>query len=156
MRFGKLEPSMLHRITASQPTLEPFQDNMPIHLAVQVNQRNVILPPFLPTSRPNMDGRRNARPISITPQVRSCFNVFGFFLNMCKHVLCVYSIFLLQLRMCPGAVNLLKLSWSHDYTSFTYYFFAVYLVKRLSTKELCDFLKTNCYRPGNFVRVSIR
>ncbi|KAM3187182.1 hypothetical protein ACTXT7_002788 [Hymenolepis weldensis] len=72
VRFGKLEPSMLHRITASQSTLEPFQDNMPIHLAVQVNQRNVILPPFLPTSRPNMDGRRNARPISITPQLRMC------------------------------------------------------------------------------------
>ncbi|VUZ51866.1 unnamed protein product [Hymenolepis diminuta] len=73
---------------------------------------------------------------------------------MCKHVICVYFL-LLQLRMCPGAVNLIKLSWSHDYTSFTYYFFAVYLVKRLSTKELCDFLKTNCYRPGNFVRKQI-
>ncbi|VDN98134.1 unnamed protein product [Rodentolepis nana] len=127
VRFGKLEPSMLHRITASQPSLEPFQDNMPIHLAVQVNQRNVILPPFLPTSRPNMDGRRNARPISITS----------------------------QLRMCPGAVNLIKLSWSHDYASFTYYFFAIYLVKKLSTKNLCDFLKMNCYRPANFIRKQI-
>lgn len=78
MRFGKVESSMLHAVAAIQPALDAFDDNMPIHLVVQVNGRNVALPPFLPTSRPNMDGRRNARPISITPQVglEPLFGVF--------------------------------------------------------------------------------
>ncbi|KAM7532630.1 hypothetical protein Aperf_G00000130786 [Anoplocephala perfoliata] len=127
MRFGKLEPSMLHGVAAAQPALGAFDDNMPIHLAVQVNGRNVALPPFLPTSRPNMDGRRNARPISITP----------------------------QMRICPSSSNLVKLSWSHEYASFTYYFFAIYLVKKLSIKELCGYLRANCYRPGTVVRKQI-
>lgn len=72
MRFGKLEnPSALDvRNLQTGTSLPTFADNLPIHLLVHVNGRSVSLPPLLPTSRPNLDGRRNARPINITPPVR--------------------------------------------------------------------------------------
>uniref|UniRef100_A0A5K3EJJ7 SP-RING-type domain-containing protein n=1 Tax=Mesocestoides corti TaxID=53468 RepID=A0A5K3EJJ7_MESCO len=129
MRFGKLEPSVLVDIdaasssqsscsTAGTTTFPPFVDSMPIHLFVQVNGRLAPLPPLLPTSRPNMDGRRNARPVHITP----------------------------LLRVSPSTSNHVKLTWTHEYSTFSYHFFAIYLVRKHSTKELCEALRRHAYQ----------
>ncbi|KAL5961717.1 E3 SUMO-protein ligase PIAS2 [Taenia solium] len=132
MRFGKLEPSVLSDVVAStsdsrEPALAPFADSMPIHLNIFVNVKQASLPPLLPTCRPNMDGRRYARPVNITP----------------------------LLRVSPSVSNHVKLSWSHDYSTFSYNFFAIYLVQKHSTKELCEALRTHAYRPAPVVQKQI-
>ncbi|CDS41737.1 e3 SUMO protein ligase PIAS2 [Echinococcus multilocularis] len=133
MRFGKLEPSLLPEVVAastpdsSEPVLAPFADSMPIHLNIFVNVKQAMLPPLLPTCRPNMDGRRYARPVNITP----------------------------LLRVSPAVSNHVKLSWSHDYSTFSYNFFAIYLVQKHSTKELCEALRTHAYRPAPVVQRQI-
>ena len=110
MRFGKLDTWMLPEIAAASsdantPDLSPFQDSMPIHLSVLVNGKTATLPPFLPTCRPNMDGRRNARPVSVTPLVRCiplllfCLVILSFDNQICVvrsyHVVAYYKLFLL-------------------------------------------------------------
>ncbi|VDM34164.1 unnamed protein product [Hydatigera taeniaeformis] len=133
MRFGKLEPSLLSEVVAAstsdskRSTLAPFVDSMPIHLNIFVNVKQATLPPLLPTCRPNMDGRRYARPINITP----------------------------LLRVSPSVSNHVKLSWSHDYSTFSYNFFAIYLVQKHSTKELCEALRTHAYRSAQVVQKQI-
>ncbi|KAA3680203.1 uncharacterized protein DEA37_0007409 [Paragonimus westermani] len=84
MRFARLDPSLCQQLTAAyglttsrssrlQPThpeLHPLplsDDSLPVHLAIHVNGHPIQLPPLLPSNRPGLDGRRNPRPINITP-----------------------------------------------------------------------------------------
>lgn len=94
MRFGKLEPSVLPDVASASDSREsilaPFADSMPIHLNIFVNAKQASLPPLLPTCRPNMDGRRYARPVNITPLV--C----GFSHSLDAH-LAIYSIALISI-----------------------------------------------------------
>ncbi|CAH8462042.1 unnamed protein product [Heterobilharzia americana] len=74
-----------------------------------------------------MDGRRNPRPINITQ----------------------------SLHVSPTVPNYIKLTWTHDYTSFTYNVVGIYLMRRRSPKQLCDLLHSTSLQNANVMRMEI-
>ncbi|KAL7065560.1 hypothetical protein AAHC03_05852 [Spirometra sp. Aus1] len=133
MRFAKLDQSDLVNLRIGEPkqqqqeSLSPQPDNFPIHLMLHVNGRPAQLPPLLPTTRPGLDGRRNARPVNITP----------------------------LLRVSPAVSNTVKLVWTHDYATYTYFFYAVYLARKRSTRELCEALRRHSFQAASVTKQKI-
>uniref|UniRef100_A0A0X3PN85 E3 SUMO-protein ligase PIAS1 n=3 Tax=Schistocephalus solidus TaxID=70667 RepID=A0A0X3PN85_SCHSO len=134
MRFAKLDPADLVNLRIGEPkqqqqqlSLSPQPDNFPIHLMLHVNGRPAQLPPLLPTTRPGLDGRRNARPVNITP----------------------------LLRVSPAVSNTVKLVWTHDYATYSYFFYAVYLARKRSTRELCEALRRHSFQTASVTKQKI-
>ncbi|BHF66729.1 E3 SUMO-protein ligase pias1 [Sparganum proliferum] len=133
MRFAKLDQSDLVNLRIGEPkqqqqeSLSPQPDNFPIHLMLHVNGRPAQLPPLLPTTRPGLDGRRNARPVNITP----------------------------LLRVSPAVSNTVKLVWTHDYATYSYFFYAVYLARKRSTRELCEALRRHSFQTASVTKQKI-
>ncbi|KAF8562378.1 hypothetical protein P879_08232 [Paragonimus westermani] len=144
MRFARLDPSLCQRLTAAyglttsrssrlQPThpeLHPLplsDDSLPVHLAIHVNGHPVQLPPLLPSNRPGLDGRRNPRPINITP-------------------------FLL---VSPAMHNYIKITWTHDYSSFVYSLVGIYLMHKRSPQHLCQLLQSVAFKPSDQMKLEL-
>nr|CAH8832446.1 unnamed protein product [Trichobilharzia regenti] len=143
MRFARLDPQACQDLvetyelsggrksnnsTINKPIQIPqVDDSLPVHLIIQVNGRPIPLPPLLPSNRPGMDGRRNARPINIT---------------QCLHV-------------SPTVPNYIKLTWTHDYASFTYNVVGIYLMRRRSPQQLCTLLNSTSFKSANTMRMEI-
>lgn len=62
--------------------------------------------------------------------------------SICLSFFCVYF----QLRISPSTSNHVKFMWTHDYSSFVYHFFAIYLVRKHSTNELCEALRRHAFQ----------
>ncbi|VDM03193.1 unnamed protein product [Schistocephalus solidus] len=159
MRFAKLDPADLVNLRIGEPkqqqqqlSLSPQPDNFPIHLMLHVNGRPAQLPPLLPTTRPGLDGRRNARPVNITPLVRliaiPCPG-FSPFIWWWPFVLGV------RLRVSPAVSNTVKLVWTHDYATYSYFFYAVYLARKRSTRELCEALRRHSFQTASVTKQKI-
>ncbi|CAH8834345.1 unnamed protein product [Trichobilharzia szidati] len=143
MRFARLDPQACQDLVqiyelsggrkSNNPSInKPIQiplvdDSLPVHLIIQVNGRPIPLPPLLPSNRPGMDGRRNPRPINIT---------------QCLHV-------------SPTVPNYIKLTWTHDYASFTYNVVGIYLMRRRSPQQLCTVLNSTSFKSANTMRMEI-
>ncbi|KAF7255074.1 hypothetical protein EG68_08130 [Paragonimus skrjabini miyazakii] len=144
MRFARLDPSFCQQLTAAyglttnrssrlQPThpeLHPLplsDDSLPVHLAIHVNGHPIQLPPLLPSNRPGLDGRRNPRPINITP-------------------------FLL---VSPAMHNYIKITWTHDYSSFVYSLVGIYLMHKRSPQYLCQLLQSVAFKPSDQMKLEL-
>ncbi|CAH8444252.1 unnamed protein product [Schistosoma rodhaini] len=103
------------------------EDSLPVHLIIQVNGRPIQLPPLLPSNRPGMDGRRNPRPINITQ----------------------------SLHVSPTVPNYIKLTWTHDYSSYTYNVVGIYLMRRRSPQQLCGLLHSTSFQNANVMKMEI-
>ncbi|KAG5453702.1 E3 SUMO-protein ligase pias1 [Clonorchis sinensis] len=138
MRFARLDPifceqlSKAYGLFAGQessvaPPIQMSEDSLPVHLAIQVNGHPVQLPSLLPSNRPGMDGRRNPRPVNITQ----------------------------FLRVSPAMPNYIKLTWTHDYSSFVYSLVGVYLMHKRSPQQLCCLLKSKAFQNAETMKLEL-
>ncbi|KAH8850407.1 E3 SUMO-protein ligase PIAS1 [Schistosoma japonicum] len=143
MRFARLDPQACQdlvqiyelpggrkssSLSMNKPIKTPLaEDSLPVHLIIQVNGRPIQLPPLLPSNRPGMDGRRNPRPINITQ----------------------------SLHVSPTVPNYIKLTWTHDYATFTYNVVGIYLMRRRSPQQLCGLLHSTSFHSANIMRMEI-
>ena len=91
----------------------PQDDLLPLNLTVKLNQKNIPLPSIVPSNKPNIESKRQSKPIDLTP--------------FCK--------------LSPISKNHLNVNWSQDTNQNKNYCFTIYIARRLSSKELLDKLK---------------
>ncbi|CAH8462179.1 unnamed protein product [Schistosoma turkestanicum] len=143
MRFARLDPQscqdlvQTYELSGSRKSsslslnkliqIPLVEDSLPVHLIIQVNGRPIQLPPLLPSNRPGMDGRRNPRPINITQ----------------------------SLHVSPTVPNYIKLTWTHDYASYTYNVVGIYLMRRRSPQQLCGLLHSTSFQNANVMKMEI-
>ncbi|KAA0188791.1 E3 SUMO protein ligase PIAS2 [Fasciolopsis buskii] len=143
MRFARMDPDLTtqlvdaYGLTNSRGSrLDPIpqprmltlsEDSLPVHLAIQVNGRPVQLPPLLPSNRPGLDGRRNPRPINITQ----------------------------FLRVSPAIANYIRLTWTHDYSSFVYSLVGIYLMHKWSPQQLCALLQSTSFQSAETMKAEL-
>ncbi|TPP65432.1 putative sumo ligase [Fasciola gigantica] len=143
MRFARMDPDLTaqlmkaYGLTNSRGSrLDPIpqpcmltlsEDSLPVHLAIQVNGRPVQLPPLLPSNRPGLDGRRNPRPINITQ----------------------------FLRVSPAIANYIRLTWTHDYSSFVYSLVGIYLMHKWSPQQLCTLLQSTSFQTAETMKAEL-
>ncbi|CAH8481677.1 unnamed protein product [Schistosoma margrebowiei] len=143
MRFARLDPQACQDLVqtyelygsrkSSSLSLDKLiqiplaEDSLPVHLIIQVNGRPIQLPPLLPSNRPGMDGRRNPRPINITQ----------------------------SLHVSPTVPNYIKLTWTHDYSSYTYNVVGIYLMRRRSPQQLCGLLHSTSFQNASVMKMEI-
>ncbi|CAH8476234.1 unnamed protein product [Schistosoma guineensis] len=143
MRFARLDPQACQHLVqtyelygsrkSSSLSLDKLiqiplaEDSLPVHLIIQVNGRPIQLPPLLPSNRPGMDGRRNPRPINITQ----------------------------SLHVSPTVPNYIKLTWTHDYSSYTYNVVGIYLMRRRSPQQLCGLLHSTSFQNASVMKMEI-
>ncbi|TGZ72822.1 hypothetical protein CRM22_001851 [Opisthorchis felineus] len=138
MRFARLDPTFCEQLSKAYgllagqessvaPPIQMSEDSLPVHLAIQVNGHPVQLPSLLPSNRPGMDGRRNPRPVNITQ----------------------------FLRVSPAMPNYIKLTWTHDYSSFVYSLVGVYLMHKRSPQQLCCLLKSKAFQNAEKMKLEL-
>ena len=103
------------------------EDNFPSSLAVKVNTKMVTLPNPIPTNKPGVEPKRPPRPVNIT--------------SLC--------------RLSPTVANQVNITWASDLGG-RGYVMAVYLVRRLSSSDLLQRLRTKGVRPAEYTRGLIK
>ncbi|XP_037046219.1 E3 SUMO-protein ligase PIAS3 isoform X3 [Bradysia coprophila] len=94
------------------PSCEQQDDFFPPNIVVKVNAKMCPLPNPIPTNKPNAEAKRPPRPVNITPYV----------------------------KISPTTINQINVSWCSDYNR--HYVISVYLVKKLSSAQLLNGMKT--------------
>ncbi|KAJ1530595.1 hypothetical protein ONE63_005477 [Megalurothrips usitatus] len=101
-------------------------DCFPPSILVKVNGKQCSLPNPIPTNRPGVEPKRPPRPVNITPLV----------------------------KLSPTVANHIFVQWGSDYNR--QYVIAVYLVKKLTSTELLQKMKSKGVRHSDFTRGLIK
>ncbi|XP_037947412.1 E3 SUMO-protein ligase PIAS2 isoform X2 [Teleopsis dalmanni] len=104
----------------------PQEDCFPPNVSVKVNNKVCQLPNVIPTNRPNVEPKRPPRPVNITPNV----------------------------KLSPMVTNTITIQWCPDYTRG--YCIAVYIVRKLSSVQLLNRMKTKGVKPADYTRALIK
>ncbi|VDN14652.1 unnamed protein product, partial [Dibothriocephalus latus] len=59
------------------------------------------------------------------------------------------------LRVSPAVSNNVKLVWTHDYATYSYFYYAVYLARKRSTRELCEALRRHSFQSASVTKQKI-
>ncbi|XP_017015143.1 E3 SUMO-protein ligase PIAS2 isoform X1 [Drosophila takahashii] len=102
------------------------EDCFPPNVNVKVNNKLCQLPNVIPTNRPNVEPRRPPRPVNVTSNV----------------------------KLSPTVTNTIMVQWCPDYTRS--YCLAVYLVKKLTSAQLLQRMKTKGVKPADYTRGLIK
>lgn len=102
------------------------EDSYPSGIAVKVNGKICPLPNPIPTNKPGVEPKRPPRPVNITPMV----------------------------RLSPTVPNHVNVTWNVEYGKA--YAIAIYLVRKLSSTELLQRLKSKGVRPADYTRGLIK
>ncbi|KAH8355692.1 hypothetical protein KR200_004809 [Drosophila serrata] len=98
------------------------EDCFPPNVNVKVNNKLCQLPNVIPTNRPNVEPKRPPRPVNVTSNV----------------------------KLSPTVTNTIMVQWCPDYTRS--YCLAVYLVKKLTSAQLLQRMKTKGVKPVDYTR----
>ncbi|XP_026287154.1 E3 SUMO-protein ligase PIAS4 isoform X2 [Frankliniella occidentalis] len=101
-------------------------DCFPPGIAVKVNGKQCSLPNPIPTNRPNVEPKRPPRPVNISPLV----------------------------KLSPTVANHITVQWGADYAK--QYVIAAHLVKKLTSTELLQKMKSKGVRHPDFTRGLIK
>ncbi|KAK3911103.1 E3 SUMO-protein ligase PIAS2 [Frankliniella fusca] len=101
-------------------------DCFPSGIQVKVNGKQCSLPNPIPTNRPNVEPKRPPRPVNVSPLV----------------------------KLSPTVANHITVQWNADYAK--QYVIAVHLVKKLSSTELLQKMKSKGVRHPDFTRGLIK
>ncbi|XP_034246203.1 E3 SUMO-protein ligase PIAS3 isoform X2 [Thrips palmi] len=101
-------------------------DCFPPSILVKVNGKQCSLPNPIPTNRPGVEPKRPPRPVNISPLV----------------------------KLSPTVANHITVQWAADYSR--QYVIAVHLVKKLSSTELLQKMKSKGVRHSDFTRGLIK
>lgn len=104
--------SQIHLRFCVVDIFSPQDDQLPSNLTVKLNSKNIPLPALVPSSKPNMESKRQSKPVDLTPY--------------CK--------------LSPISNNHLNISWSQDLNQKNFCF-TIYLARKLTSKELLDKLE---------------
>nr|XP_016929397.1 E3 SUMO-protein ligase PIAS2 isoform X1 [Drosophila suzukii] len=102
------------------------EDCFPPNVNVKVNNKLCQLPNVIPTNRPNVEPKRPPRPVNVTSNV----------------------------KLSPTVTNTIMVQWCPDYTRS--YCLAVYLVKKLTSAQLLQRMKTKGVKPADYTRGLIK
>ncbi|XP_068143953.1 E3 SUMO-protein ligase PIAS3 isoform X2 [Drosophila tropicalis] len=102
------------------------EDCFPPQVNVKVNNKLCQLPNVIPTNRPNVEPKRPPRPVNVTSNV----------------------------KLSPTVTNTIMVQWCPDYTRS--YCLAVYLVKKLTSAQLLQRMKTKGVKPADYTRGLIK
>ncbi|XP_033151937.1 E3 SUMO-protein ligase PIAS1 isoform X4 [Drosophila mauritiana] len=102
------------------------EDCFPPNVNVKVNNKLCQLPNVIPTNRPNVEPKRPPRPVNVTSNV----------------------------KLSPTVTNTITVQWCPDYTRS--YCLAVYLVKKLTSAQLLQRMKTKGVKPADYTRGLIK
>ncbi|KAH8258472.1 hypothetical protein KR038_012031 [Drosophila bunnanda] len=102
------------------------EDCFPPNVNVKVNNKLCQLPNVIPTNRPNVEPKRPPRPVNVTSNV----------------------------KLSPTVTNTIMVQWCPDYTRS--YCLAVYLVKKLTSAQLLQRMKTKGVKPVDYTRALIK
>jgi len=101
-------------------------DCYPPNVTVVVNNKLCQQPYAIPINRPNVEPKRPARPLNITP----------------------------NMKLSPTVPNTIVVQWTPDYTR--NFCLAVYLVQKLTSEELLDRMETKGIKPADYTRALIK
>ncbi|XP_050074082.1 E3 SUMO-protein ligase PIAS2 [Anopheles maculipalpis] len=102
------------------------EDYFPPNIAVKVNNKACALPNPIPTNKPGVEPKRPPRPVNITPQV----------------------------KLSPTVANHIAVSWCTEYNRG--YAAACYLVRKLTSAQLLQRLKTKGVKAADYTRALIK
>jgi len=109
-RNSKFEFHSQIHLRFCRPDPSSAQDDfLPINLTVKLNSKSVPLPPMIQTNKPNVEAKRQAKPIDLTP--------------FCK--------------LSPVSKNHLNITWNQDIVQKNFCF-AIFLSRKLTSKDLLD------------------
>lgn len=102
--------SQIHLRICIGDALKPQDDYLPLNLNVRLNSKSIPLPSVIPSNKPNVESKRPSKPIDLTPY--------------CK--------------ISPITTNNLSIQWNQDLnlSNQKNYCFAIYLVNKLTSKDL--------------------
>ncbi|XP_055540327.1 E3 SUMO-protein ligase PIAS2 isoform X4 [Wyeomyia smithii] len=102
------------------------EDYFPPNIAVKVNNKLCPLPNPIPTNKPGVEPKRPPRPVNITPNV----------------------------KLSPLVANHIAVSWCTEYNRG--YAAACYLVRKLTSNQLLQRMKTKGVKPADYTRALIK
>ncbi|XP_053697065.1 E3 SUMO-protein ligase PIAS2 [Sabethes cyaneus] len=102
------------------------EDYFPPNIAVKVNNKLCPLPNPIPTNKPGVEPKRPPRPVNITPNV----------------------------KLSPLVANHIAVSWCTEYNRG--YAAACYLVRKLTSTQLLQRMKTKGVKPADYTRALIK
>uniref|UniRef100_A0A8D8V156 E3 SUMO-protein ligase PIAS3 n=2 Tax=Cacopsylla melanoneura TaxID=428564 RepID=A0A8D8V156_9HEMI len=115
------------RIAALNTSTEQ-DDHYPPNLGIKVNQRAVQLPNPIPSRVQNKEPIRPSRPLNISP--------------LCK--------------ICPFVMNIITVNWTYEFNNNDFYVIKVEIVKKLTSSDLLDRLKSKGIKPVEYTTKIIR
>lgn len=102
------------------------EDCFPPNVIVKVNSKICQLPNPIPTNRPNVEAKRPPRPVNVTVHV----------------------------KLSPTVTNNITVQWCPDFTRG--YVLSAFLVKKLTSSQLLQRMKTRGVKPADYTRALIK